>query len=101
MSSESTVKEKVILFLMGRMGLTYQDGLNIVNELEKYDLVKFDKEDGFSLEELADNRPLYSDVVYSMPKVLVKDSAYKSMDVEAKFAYTILLSENADKGDLK
>ena len=47
MYSKSVIREKVILFLMERMDLTNQEGLDIVNELEKFDLVMFDTEDGF------------------------------------------------------
>ncbi|CAD0145830.1 conserved protein of unknown function [Streptococcus thermophilus] len=101
MSNKSTIKEKVILFLVERMSLTYQVGLDVVNELEKFELVKFDKDEGFSLKELSDNRPQYSNSDYYMPKVLMKDALYKEMEVEAKFAYAVLLSENADKGGLK
>lgn len=82
---------------MERMDLTNQEGLDIVNELEKFDLVNFDTEDGFSLKELSANRPQYSNVDYYMPKVLMKDATYKEMEVEAKLAYAVLLSENADK----
>lgn len=101
MYSKSVIREKVILLLMERMDLTNQEGLDIVNELEKFDLVMFDTEDGFSLKELSDNRPQYSNVDYYMPKVLMKDAIYKEMSIEAKFAYAVLLSENADKGGLK
>ena len=101
MYSKSVIREKVILFLMERMDLTNQEGLDIVNELEKFDLVMFDTEDGLSLKELTANRPQYSNVDYYMPKVLLKDAIYKEMSVEAKFAYAVLLSENADKGGLK
>lgn len=83
-------RETVISFLKEKSFISYQESLAIVEELEKYQLIQFDKDEYVSVKELAPVSPKASEKYYYMPKVLVKSPEYKKMSAEAKFGYTRL-----------
>ena len=99
-SKKLVSREDVVSYLMEKTKSSYKESFDMVEELEKFNLVRFLMNNNYSLKKLTKEKPEEPEKYYSMPKELVLNPEFKTMSADSKFAYTFLFHEYHNQGGL-